>query len=109
MPRTIRELTERIGRPLGEIDYLLFHQANRFMTDFFVRKLKYPAERVPYSLDRFGNTSSASIPLTIVSELCGRLGQRTETILCGFGVGLSWGANVFRNCRISPLAEYRPL
>ncbi len=111
VPRTIRELTERIGRPLGEIDYLLFHQANRFMTDFFVRKLKYPAERVPYSLDRFGNTSSASIPLTIVSELCGRLGQRTETILCGFGVGLSWGAvyNVFRNCRISPLAEYRPL
>lgn len=108
VPKAIQGITNRLRFPLVELDYLLFHQANRFMTDFFVKKLKFDPKKVPYCLDRFGNTSSASIPLTIVSELEGKLIESKKTVLCGFGAGLSWGTafNEFRNCHVSPLIEY---
>ena len=59
-------------------------------------KLKLPEEKVPYCLQDFGNTASASIPLTIVSQLKGKVeNKKTRWIGCGFGVGLSWGAVYF--------------
>jgi len=78
------------------------------MTDFFVKKLKFETGKVPYCIDRFGNTSSASVPLTIVSELQGLLENRKQVLLCGFGAGLSWGTAyiVFDRCRVSSLIEY---
>jgi 3-oxoacyl-[acyl-carrier-protein] synthase-3 len=91
-----------------DIDYFLFHQANKFMIDFIVKKLKIDTEKVPYCIDRFGNTSSASIPLTIVSELENKIKDNAKLILCGFGAGLSWGTlyTEFKNCTISSLLEY---
>ena len=73
VPKTIKEMTEVTGTTLDDIDWLVFHQANRFMTDFFVKKLKFNPEHVPYCIDRYGNTSSTSVPLTIVSELYDKL------------------------------------
>ena len=58
------------------------------MTDFVAKRIKYPLERVPYCLDKYGNTSSPSIPLTISSELAGQ--ELTDAIVSGFGAGLSW-------------------
>lgn len=81
-----RELTPE------QVDYLFLHQANKFMTDKIASKLKFPKDKVPYSLGRYGNTGSASIPLTIAhhfSQNGAPAGART--LLCGFGVGLSWG------------------
>lgn len=53
-------------------------------------------DKVPYSLDEFGNTSSASIPLTIVTRLNNQLeNTRKRFLACGFGVGLSWGSVYF--------------
>ena len=108
IPKTIKEIAEVTDTPLDKVDWLVFHQANRFMTDFFVKKLKFNPERVPYCIDRFGNTSSTSVPLTIVSELHDKLNDGDRMILAGFGAGLSWGVAMMtmRGCKISPVIDY---
>ncbi|MEI6122637.1 MAG: ketoacyl-ACP synthase III [Bacteroidota bacterium] len=79
--------------PIDSIDYFLFHQANLLINESVRKKLKLIPEKVPYSLNRFGNTSSASIPTTIVSELRQKVNaQKLKMLICGFGVGLSWGS-----------------
>ena len=75
-----------------DIDFLILHQANKFMTDKIARKLKFPLEKVPYSLRVYGNTGSASIPLTIVHNYDEMIPYgKNRCLLSGFGVGLSWG------------------
>lgn len=108
VPKTIKEIAEVTGTTLDDIDWLVFHQANRFMTDFFVKKLKFDSERVPYCIDRYGNTSSTSVPLTIVSELKDKLKAGDRVVMCGFGAGLSWGVAkiTMSDCKISPVIEY---
>ena len=93
---------------LEDIDWLVFHQANRFMTDFFVKKLKFNPDRVPYCIDRYGNTSSTSVPLTIVSELHDKINDGNQVVMAGFGAGLSWGVAkvTMKGCKISPVIEY---
>ena len=107
-PRDLRNLVASAGVDFDDIDLVIYHQANRFMTDFFSKRLKIPVEKTPYSLEKFGNTSSASIPLTIVSELEKGYPQRGRVILSGFGAGLSWGSALINleKCRISKLTEY---
>ena len=77
------------------------------MNNYLLKKLKLDQEKVPVSLDRFGNTSSVSIPLTIVSELSERLRERKKVLLSGFGVGMSWASAVlyFEDCHIPGLVE----
>ncbi|MDR1803721.1 MAG: ketoacyl-ACP synthase III [Treponema sp.] len=108
VPKSIKNMLAALSIQADDIDYFLFHQANRFMIDFIVKKLKIDAEKVPFCIDRFGNTSSASIPLTIVSELGNKKRANEKVILCGFGAGLSWGTayTEFNNCAVSPLIEY---
>lgn len=108
VPRGVKEIVKETGRTLDDIDYLVFHQSNKFMTDFFIKKLKFPAERVPYCIQKYGNTSSTSVPLTIVSELQGKLDGHHCVVMCGFGAGLSWGTAMvdFNDCRLSPVVEY---
>ena len=60
-----------------------------------VDELNVPDDKVLISCDRFGNTSSASIPLTIVSELSDKGAGIKRIFACGFGIGLSWGICVF--------------
>ena len=90
----IRELVEnQLGKTLEDFDYYVLHQANMLMNNSIRRKLKLEKEKFPNSIHHFGNTSSASIPLTIVTELKEKLeGQTKDMILSGFGVGLSWGS-----------------
>jgi len=90
----IRELVEnQLGQKLEDYDYYVLHQANLLMNNSIRRKLKLEKERFPISIDRYGNTSSASVPLTIVSELREVLTKEDKSlILSGFGVGLSWGS-----------------
>lgn len=108
VPKTIKKISEYYSFDYQNIDYLILHQANKSMLDMIVRKLKLPQEKVPYSLCRYGNTSSASIPLTIVTELKGKVeNKETKFICCGFGVGLSWGTVSFstKSLVISDLVE----
>lgn len=96
-PFSVNALLENYSLEKDEIDYFVFHQANLFMNEKIRSKLKIPAEKVPYSLREYGNTSSASIPLTIVSKLSEQLSEGENTILaCAFGVGLSWATTVFK-------------
>ena len=73
-------------------DLLFLHQANWFMNDKIAKKLKFPAEKVPYTIQFYGNTGSASIPLTMAHYFSGP-GQhgKGRCLMSGFGVGLSWG------------------
>lgn len=92
VPKSIKELLEATQTNISDYDSIIFHQANKFMIEFFSKKLKYDMEKVPISLDKFGNTSSATIPLTIVSELKDKQSINNKIIMSGFGAGLSWAA-----------------
>ena len=107
-PRDVKNLVEAAGLELGQVDLLIYHQANKFMTDFFSKWLKFDKAKTPYSIRKYGNTSSASIPLTIVSELYEAYPERKNVILSGFGAGLSWGSVLLNleECKISKITEY---
>jgi len=89
----INNLLEYANEDKSDFDYFVMHQANKLMNESIRKKLKIEKDKVPYSLAKFGNTSSASIPLTIVSELKNNLSKgKHKLILSGFGVGLSWAS-----------------
>lgn len=93
VPENVRALTTATGQDLDGIDYFVMHQANLLLNETIRKKLKIAPEKVPYSLKEFGNTSSASIPLTMVSQLKEQLTTgRNRLLLSGFGIGLSWGS-----------------
>ena len=97
VPKDIKRVLKYSNYTIDEIDYIVFHQSNKFMIDFFAKKLKYPIEKVPYSLQKFGNTSAVSIPLTIVSEMKDRIinCKKKKIVISGYGGGLSWGTALF--------------
>ena len=105
---TIKELYEFLGTDSETYAHFVMHQANKLMNETIRKKLKFPPEKVPYSIDRFGNTSSASIPLTMVTELAETLSAGSHRLLLsGFGVGLSWGVVDVQteNLVLAPLIE----
>lgn len=107
-PKSVKRLAEKYGFDYQSADYYIFHQANMKMNNMIIKKLKLDLEKVPSCMSHFGNTSSASIPLTIVTQLKGKIENKpTKLICCGFGVGLSWGTVAFEtdNLIISDLVE----
>lgn len=107
-PKDIKFLLDECGMTIDDVDLLIYHQANKFMTDFFSNRLKISKEKTPYCLEKYGNTSSASIPLTIVSELKEKYPDRKKVIVSGFGAGLSWATAMIdlSQCNISTIIEY---
>lgn len=106
-PKSIKNLAKEFDFDYNSYDYFVFHQANRKMNETIRKKLKLDESKVPYSMTHFGNTSSASIPLTIVTQLKDRVEGIKKIIGCAFGVGLSWGTVAFEsdNLYISQLVE----
>jgi 3-oxoacyl-[acyl-carrier-protein] synthase-3 len=94
-PPNITALLNYTGDSIDKADFYVMHQANKLMNETIRKKLKLPAEKVPYSLDEFGNTSSASIPLTIVARCAEAAKTKKSWLLASFGVGLSWGSCSF--------------
>lgn len=94
-PGSIKALMQEYDLNESEIDYLLLHQANKMMNDKIAKKAGFPPKKVPFSLHEFGNTSSASIPLTMVTQLPDLTSGHKKHIACGFGVGLSWASVYF--------------
>lgn len=91
-PATYRRLLEYTGLTNENTNFAIFHQANRFMNETIRKKLKLKPEQVPYSLDEYGNSASATIPITMVARIQEQLQEEELTLMmCGFGVGLSWG------------------
>lgn len=93
----IQELLKKLNKTFDDYDYLVMHQANLLMNESIRKKLKLETQKVPYSLKKFGNTSSASIPVTLAHALRNELiSKEVNLILSGFGVGLSWGSVALR-------------
>ena len=108
VPKSIIEILNQQGLAAINIDYFVMHQANKIMNEAVRKKSGFSPEQTPYSLARFGNTSSASIPLTLVSSLAEvLLGRAVTLLLSGFGVGLSWGNALVQvgGLRCLPLIE----
>jgi 3-oxoacyl-[acyl-carrier-protein] synthase-3 len=108
-PEVVNDVLDFSNHNVDEIDYYIFHQANMFMNEKIRKKLGIPLEKVPYSMKDFGNTSSATIPLTINNTF-----KRSEDlngkkiIATAFGVGLSWGSVLMslNNLKHTSLIEY---
>lgn len=109
VPPLVAATVERAGGA-DVFDAFLFHQANAFMLRHLAKKSKLPADKVPVNIDRFGNTSSATIPLLMTTDLADRLRTQPARLgMFGFGVGFSWGS---ADLDVGPLAcaetiEYR--
>ncbi len=100
-PKSVKSLLEYFSLNKEDIDVFTFHQANLFMNEKIRKKLGLPSDKVPYCLKDFGNTSSASIPLTLVVERQQSLqSKKLKHVVCGFGVGLSWGSIYFETNKI---------
>ncbi|WP_449434295.1 ketoacyl-ACP synthase III [Pseudomonas putida] len=92
VPPAVEMLLDYAQVDKSEVDYFLFHQANRMINETIRKKLDLPPEKVPSSLRDFGNSSSASIPLTMTARINRELASAPHRLLmCGFGIGLSWG------------------
>jgi 3-oxoacyl-[acyl-carrier-protein] synthase-3 len=107
IPKDFKDLLEFSNTDINLIDYFLFHQANTYINGYLMKKLKLQPEKVPSSIAKFGNTSSVSIPLTIVSELKNELKTNRKLLLSGFGVGMTWATAImnFEDCKISEIVE----
>ena len=97
LPEIVNETLAMAGKNLGDIDLLIPHQANTRILDAAMESLGLPADKVLMNLDRYGNTSAASIPLGIVDALeQGRIKPGDNVMMIGFGGGLTWGSCLFR-------------
>ena len=97
IPSTVDELLEKTGKTLDEVDWVICHQANQRIIDASVRRLGVPAEKFYKNLDRYANTSAASIPLALAEmKESGKLTSGQRVILVGFGGGLTWAGVMLR-------------
>lgn len=92
IPKTIKEYLAITGTTMDDYDVVALHQANQFILKQIIRRIKADKDKVPVSLDRYGNTGGISIPLT----LCDKYGEKNDgttvkALMSGFGIGLSWG------------------
>lgn len=92
VPRVVNQLLEQAQITLDDVDCVLCHQANRRILDFSIKRLHADASKFYVNLDRFGNTSAASIPIALDEMVRNGTLQRGMKLLCvGFGAGLTWG------------------
>lgn len=107
IPRDIKKTLAVAGKEVVNIDYFCFHQANNFINAYIAKKMKLDLEKIPHTIEKYGNTSSVSVPLTIVSELKGKLYGNKTLMLSAFGVGMTWATGVvsFVDTKISDIVE----
>ena len=93
VPECTMQVLEESGNTVDDVKYFVLHQANYRIVESVAKRLKQPLEKFPMNMDRYGNTSGASIPL-LLDELNreGKLKHGDKIVLAGFGAGLTWGA-----------------
>jgi 3-oxoacyl-[acyl-carrier-protein] synthase III len=91
-PAEVKRVLAAAGEEIANVDYLLFHQANKYIISTIMRSLQLPLTKTPYQVvEKYGNLSVASIPVSVCEVLRDEImRERKRVILCGFGVGLSW-------------------
>lgn len=92
VPFCFKELHENFNIIDDNVDYYLLHHANKSLCEKLRKKLKYPEDKVPYNIENYGNSSGASIPLLMVTNISNQLiNNKLRLVISGFGVGLSVG------------------
>lgn len=107
VPKDIKRLLAATGEDIQKLDYYVFHQANAFINNYIAKKMKLDKERIPWTIQKYGNTSSVSVPLTIASELKNKMAGEKRLLLSAFGVGMAWATAIvpFVDCKISDIVE----
>lgn len=108
VPPSVTRALEYAGLEKDSVDYFVFHQANRMINETIRKKLGLPPEKVPSTLHDFGNTSGASLPVTMTARLNETLAKgKHKLLLSGFGIGLSWGICILdiEGAKFPPLLE----
>ena len=98
VPELIQNLLATVGVPLEKVDYILSHQANRFMLEKLADKLKLPREKMPNNVvEHFGNSSGVTVPMVITFNLAEHFRRnRSLVVLANYGVGLTWSAMLLK-------------
>lgn len=97
LPETIQESLREAGYSSSQIDLLIPHQANLRINEMVARKLGFPPEKVYHNIQRYGNTTAASIPMALHEALEeGRLKEGELLMLAAFGSGFTWGSALIR-------------
>jgi 3-oxoacyl-[acyl-carrier-protein] synthase-3 len=95
VPKTVNAILAKLKLTMDDIDLVLFHQANQYMLDYLVKKLKIPPEKTHFYLSEIGNTSGSTMPTVLTEALrAGKVKPGSRILMVVFGVGLSWGATV---------------
>lgn len=107
IPKDIKKILEHSGTDVQKLDYYVFHQANNFINSYLAKKLKLDTSKIPSTIDKYGNTSSVSVPLTITDQLKDRMDGNKTLLLSAFGVGMTWATAIvpFVDCKISDIVE----
>lgn len=95
VPKALKKLCAEYELNIDEISNLYLHQANKLIIDNIAKRMKVDSIKVPLSLSEFGNTTSASVPLTIAFNNEGKKDVCEKILACGFGTGLAWGVVYF--------------
>jgi 3-oxoacyl-[acyl-carrier-protein] synthase-3 len=97
------DVLARYGATVDDVDVYIPHQANVRIIDHATKKLGIPSDRVVVNVDRYGNTSSGSIPLALAdAQAEGRLRPGSLVLMTGMGAGLTWGSALMRWTASSP-------
>lgn len=91
VPKLFKEFFEKYPTSWDDVDGLILHQANAFILRHLVKKVGTTMDKVPISLDRYGNSSGCTIPVTLCDAYGNRKGEKLRLVLSGFGIGLSLG------------------
>jgi len=95
VPKVVSETLKKNNITLNEVDYIIFHQANKYMNEYLRKKINIPKDKFYLNLLHTGNTVSATIPIAIKDALDNKLIKRGDKVLLvGFGVGYSWGGTI---------------
>lgn len=107
IPRDIKRTIAEAGKTTEDIDFFCFHQANNFINSYIAKKMKLDLAKIPHTIEKFGNTSSVSVPLTIISELKDKIKGHKTLMLSAFGVGMTWATGIvsFVDTNISDIVE----
>ena len=96
VPEAIEKAMFRANLAIDDLDWLLLHQANQRIMDAVAKRLKLPSEKILSRISEYGNTSAASIPLTLDTEIrAGRVKPGDKIAVSGFGAGLAWSSAIF--------------
>jgi 3-oxoacyl-[acyl-carrier-protein] synthase-3 len=95
LPEMVGKLLSRNGVSLVDVQYIIPHQANARIIQAAARKMEAPEDKIVLNLDRFGNTSAASIPLSY-PDIYEKMERGKYIVTVGFGFGLTWAANLYR-------------